>query len=96
MGLTIHYTLRSTVTSPEKAKQLVEQLWQAALDLAMSEVGKVMEFTGSACDFQTADNSLRWILVQSRCMTRIGKTYHTVTPIRVFAFTAWPGEGCEP
>ena len=47
MGLTIHYSLRSTVASPEKARQLVEQLRQAALDLAMSEVSEVMEFLGN-------------------------------------------------
>jgi hypothetical protein len=54
MGLTIHYTLRSTVTGPEKTRQLVEQLRQAALDLAMSEVSEVIEFSGTAYDCQTA------------------------------------------
>jgi hypothetical protein len=96
MGLTIHYTLQSAVTSPEKAKRLVEQLRQAALDLAMSEVSEVMEFSGAACDFQTAhDEHLRWLLVQSRRMTSVGKTYRLVVPTRAFAFSAWPGEGCE-
>jgi hypothetical protein len=96
MGLTIHYTLRSAVASPEKARQLVEQLRQAALDLAMSEVGEVMEFSGTACDFQTAhDDRLRWLLAQSRRMISAGEAYHFVVPSRAFAFSTWPGEGCE-
>jgi hypothetical protein len=96
MGLTIHYDLRSDATSPGQARQLVEQLRQAALDLAMSEVGEVMEFSGNACDFQTArDDSVRWLLVQARRMIPIGEAYRFVVPIRVFAFSTWPGEGCE-
>jgi hypothetical protein len=97
MGLTIHYSLKSDAASPELARQLVEQLRQAALDLAIKEVSEVVEFSGPACDFHTTDDeSFRWLLVQARRMTPIGQRYHTVTPIQVFAFTAWPGEGCEP
>jgi hypothetical protein len=97
MGLTIHYSLKSDADSPEKARQLIEQLRQAALDLAMAEVGDIVEFSCPACDFHTADSeSLRWLLVQSRRMIPIGQTYHFVTPLQAFAFTAWPGEGCEP
>lgn len=96
MGLTIHYSLRSEASSPEQAKQLVQRLRQAALDLAMSEVGEVVEFSGTACDFRTAqDDSVRWLLVQARRMIPIGEAYGLVVPIRVFAFSTWPGEGCE-
>jgi len=56
MGLTIHYELRSDATSPEQARPLVVQLRQAALDLAVWEVGEVMESSGPACDFQTAQD----------------------------------------
>jgi hypothetical protein len=96
MGLTIHYTLRSTVTGPEKARQLVEQLRQAALDLAMSEVSEVIEFSETAYDFQTLhDDHLLWLHVQSRRMISVGEAYRFVVPSRAFAFSTWPGEGCE-
>ena len=35
MGLTIHYALKSDADGPERARQLVERLRQAALDLPM-------------------------------------------------------------
>ena len=96
MGLTIHYQLRSNATCPEEARKQVEQLRQAALDLAMSEVGEVLEFTGIACNSETSeDNSRRWLLIQSRRMIRIGREHHFVVPIHLFAFSTWPGEGCE-
>jgi len=96
MGLTIHYSLKSNAPIPEQARQLVERLRQAALDLAMSEVGEVVEFSGAACDFHTAtDDSHRWLLVQARRMASIGEAYHLVVPSQVFAFSTWPGEGCE-
>ena len=96
MGLTIHYGLRSDAISPEQARQQVKQLRQAALDVAMSEVGEIAESSGAACDFQTAeDASSRWLLVQARRLVAVGKTYCLLVPIRVFAFSAWPGEECE-
>ena len=74
MGLTIHYTLQSNVASPEKAKQLVEQLRQAALDLAMSEVSEVLEFSGTDWTSKPPTmNHLRWLLVQSRRMIAVGR-----------------------
>jgi hypothetical protein len=96
MGLTIHYELRSDATSPEHARQQVEQLRQAALDLAMAEVGEVVEFSGAGCDFQPVqDDSIRWLLVQARRMVLVGEAYCFVVPMRVFAFSTLPGEGCE-
>lgn len=96
MGLTIHYQLRSNATCPEEARKQVEQLRQAALDLAMSEVGEVLEFTGAVCNSETSeDNSRRWLLIQSRRMIRIGREHLFVIPIHLFAFSTWPGEGCE-
>ena len=96
MGLTIHYGLRADAVGPEQASQLVEQLRQGALDLAMAEVGEIIDVSGTDCDFQTAeDDSLRWLLVQGRRLIRVGEAYHLVAPIRLFAFSTWPGEGCE-
>jgi len=37
MGLTIHYHLKSDAAGPEWARQQMEQLRQAALDLALLE-----------------------------------------------------------
>jgi hypothetical protein len=96
MGLTIHYDLQSDATSPGQAGQLVKQLRQAALDLAMSEVGQLVECSGSACRFQNAqDESLRWLLVQARRLISVGQAYYFAVPTRLFAFSTWPGEGCE-
>jgi len=97
MGLTIHhYDLKSDATSPRKARQLVEQLRQAALDLAMSEVGQLVEFSGTACHFQnTQDESLRWLLVQARRLIRVGRAYYFAVPTRLFAFSTWSGKGCK-
>ena len=96
MGLSIHYSLKSNAANPERARQLVEQLRQAALDLAMLEVGEVVEFTGAACDFQNStDESHRWLLIQARRIVSIDEAYQFVVPIHVCAFSTWPGEGCE-
>jgi hypothetical protein len=97
MGLTIHYALRADVDSPARARPVVERLRQAALDLAMTEVGEIAEVSGAGCDFQTADQDgqLRWLLVQAERMISIGETCRLVAPVHVLAFSAWPGEECE-
>ena len=46
MGLTIHYSLKSDADSPAAARQQIEKLRQAALDLPMAEVREVVEFAG--------------------------------------------------
>jgi hypothetical protein len=96
MGLTIHYELNAADASPKQARHLVEQLRQAALDLAMTEVGEAVEFSGAACNFQNAEHgSFRWILVQARRMISVGEEYHLVVPNHLFAFSSRPGEDCE-
>jgi hypothetical protein len=96
MGLTIHYQLKSDANSPEQARQIVEQLRCAALDIAMSEVGEVVELSEGAGNIQTeADDSIRWLRIQARSMISIGEAYHLVEPIHFFAFSTWPGEECE-
>ena len=97
MGLTIHYSLKSDTDSSTRARQLVEQLRQAALDLAMTEVSEVMEFSGADCDTETRRQTGReqWLLIQARRMLQIGEGYYFATPNHVIAFSAWPGEECE-
>ena len=96
MGLTIHHDSKSNATSPGQARQLVEQLRQAALDLAMLEVGGLVECSGPGCDFRNAAaDSLHQLLVQVPRSVRVGQAYHFAVPTRLFAFSTRPGKGCE-
>lgn len=98
MGLTIHYDLRSTTQSPRKAKQLVEQLRQRAMDLPFQEVWEIVELVGPACDFENYNehDPLRWLLIQSTRPVFWKGCHFCGTPNNLFAFSASPGEGCEP
>lgn len=97
MGLTIHYSLRSDVRSPRQARQLVEELRQRALDLPFEEVGELVELSGEDCDFETCDSSdpHRWLLVQASQYIERNDNHYRIAPTHIFAFTTWPGEGCE-
>jgi rubredoxin len=97
MGLTIHYSLKSDAESPARARQMIERLRQAALDLPMAEVGEVVELSGAECDPEIGkqDDGKRWLLIQARRMLQIGEGYYFATPTHVIAFSAWPGEECE-
>ena len=46
MGLTIHYSLQSDTRSERKARSLVEQLRQRAMDLPFENVGEIVEAKG--------------------------------------------------
>jgi hypothetical protein len=97
MGLTIHYQLQSASGSPKKARQLLDQLRQKALDLPFKEVGEIVEVSGDAADFDTLDqdDTTRWLLIQAgQYVERDGRHYR-VNPLRVIAFSTWPGEGSE-
>ena len=98
MGLTIHYALRSTTRSPKTARQQVEQLRQRALDLPFAEVGEIVDLGGEDCDVQRYDREdpRRWLLIQSGGFVERGSQSVQVPPLRVIAFTAFPGDGCEP
>ena len=97
MGLTIHYSLKSDADRPVAARRQVEQLRQAALDLAMAEVGEVVEFAGAECDPEIGkqEDGKRWLLIQARRLIQVGAAYHLVAPTHVIAFSAWPGQECE-
>jgi len=97
MGLTIHYTLKSSTRSPKEAYNLVQQVRQRALDLPFKEVGEVVDLAGDECDLDKSDpdSPHRWLLIQASGSV-IREPYHyRVTPKRVIAFSTWPGEGCE-
>lgn len=94
MGLTIHYGLHAEPCPPARARQLVEQLYQRALDLPFVEVGDIVERTGDECDFNQLEEGDpdRWLLVQSM---RLNATDELVPPSHIIAFSCWPAEGCE-
>ena len=97
MGLTVHYDLHSTSKSPKKARQLLEQLRQKALDLPFKEVGEIVEFSGEQADFNNvaADDPNRWLLVQSGQYVVNDNRHFNVRPTRLIAFSTSPGDGCE-
>lgn len=97
MGLTIHYTLKSSTQSMPKVRSLVEQLRQRALDLPFKEVSNLFEVTGDRCDFEKCqeDDRNRWLLIQCGQYVERGRFRFAVKPKHIVAFSAWPGEGCE-
>lgn len=95
MGLTIHYQLQSTSRSPAKARQLVEQLRQKALDLPFKEVSEIIDLGREEIDRLDRENPFRWLLIQAQGSVLQGDVHYRVKPQRVVAFSAWPGEGSE-
>jgi len=93
MGLTIHYDLHAEPCPPGRARLLVEQLHQRALDLPFVEVGDIVECEGGDCDFHQCDEGDpdRWLLVQAM---RLADT-EMLPPTHLIAFSTWPAEGCE-
>src|SRR5258708_5415092 len=106
MGLTIHYSLKAR-GSDAHARKLINALHQTAQDLPFKELGEIVDLPGERCnaDKRDKDDPLRWLLIQadedvdlpvSKHEHRQGMTASVrVSPNRVIAFTAWPGEGCE-
>lgn len=100
MGLTIHYSLCSSTRSPNKAREALARLRGRALDLPFQRVDDLIELSGSECDYQQYDREHpnRWLLIQAGQHVddprREGYSY-SVTPTHLFAFSTWPGDGCE-
>jgi len=97
MGLTIHYQLQSDTRSRSKAKQLVEQLRQKALDLPFKSVGEIVDVTGDNAntDNLERDDPNRWLLTQAGDYLVRNNQYFRVEPTQVIAFTTLPGDGSE-
>ena len=92
MGLTVHYSLRSTTRYIDDARQLVERLRQRALDLPFQRVGDLIDLAGDACDYERRerDDPHRWLLIQAnQPIERDGYVYHVVPtpPVRVHDFS---------
>ena len=96
MGLTIHYSLHADAPDANAARQLVERLRAAAMDLPFTEVGDVVELAGDAPRFEDVeDDDLKWLLVQSTQWIENETGFAQARPSHVIAFAAWPGPGCE-
>jgi hypothetical protein len=97
MGLTIHYELEASTSSAKKARKLLDQLRQRALDLPFKEVGEIVELDGDNADCEKMDREdpRRWLLIQAQTLVPQGNTYYAAQPQRVLAFSTWSGEGCE-
>lgn len=97
MGLTIHYSLAANRLTVSQARAAVAKLRQRALDLPYKEVGDLIELSGDDCDFnqKSGESSNRWLLVQAAQHINLDNVHFTVSPKRLIAFSAWPGEGCE-
>lgn len=101
MGLTIHYSLRSTTRSPKRARELVARLRGRALDLPFEQVDDIIELNGPECDFENCeqDSPHRWLLIQAGQTIEHranGGTYsYNVAPTHLIAFATLPSDGCE-
>lgn len=97
MGLTINYSLKLNDDDEAKARQIVEQLRQRALDTPFKSVSEIVEFTGKSADHEhlhPQDPNL-WLLVQACRYIQRGDTFFRVAPQRVIAFKTLPADGSE-
>lgn len=94
MGLTIHYSLSTDLKTATDVHTLVEAIRQFALDLPFKQVSDLKEF--SAADPEQDDDEDRWLRIQAEASLERNGRHYRVPPKRIVAFSAWPGEGCEP
>lgn len=96
MGLTIHYALETKLTRPEDVRTLVSTLHSFAKDLPFQAVEDVVEFKNGETSHDDRDDPDRWLKIQAGQYVKDGLGNYRVSPVHVLAFTALPGEGCEP
>ena len=105
MGLTIHYGLTSQTRSPAKAKALVEQMRQLALDLPFESVDEQIRHIGpDVCQRPLDDlrpNADLFSAVLDGCK-HVPIPWHrkqcgsiTVQPLEIISFWTDPGPGSE-
>jgi hypothetical protein len=101
MGLTIHYDIHSQTRSETKARQLVESMWQLAMDLPFDSVSDITDLSGNACQYDrdgSPDDPIRWLLIQCSASAPYPwneNMSYLVSPVRVIAFNVRTGDGCE-
>jgi hypothetical protein len=105
MGLTIHYTLKSRTRSADKAKALVEQMRQLALDLPFDAVDDQVQYIGpDVCQrplddlrndgpvFSTVADAVEHVPIPW-LRKRHGSV--VVQPLEIMSFWTIPGPGSE-
>lgn len=104
MGLTIHYSLISNTRSADRAKALVEQMRQLALDLPFEEVKEIQYLGPDVCQQPLDDlrgNDDLFYGVWDGCQhvnipwNRKRSASITVQPLEIYSFDAIPGPGSE-
>jgi hypothetical protein len=104
MGLTIHYTLTSKTRSADRAKALVEQMRQLALDLPFENVEEVRYLGPDVCqqpldDLRSDEDVFHTVLSGSKSVSIPWHRKQTarirVQPLEVFSFWTNPGPGSE-
>jgi len=102
MGLTIHYSLRSSARTQSEAGKQVEAMRQLALDLPFEAVGDVIQLGRrelKAIEATRGPNPspLLWFAIQSGCYVDLsGGRSVRVEPSIVEGFAVEVGPGCEP
>ena len=105
MGLTIHYGLTSKTRSAERAKALVEQMRQLALDLPFEHVDEEVRYLGpDVCqqpydDLRSDEDVFHTVLNGSKSVDipwhRKRNARIRVQPLEIFSFWTTPGPGSE-
>lgn len=92
MGLTLHYDLQADIASPLMARSLLEKLQRRASELPFQKVLPVEVFSLDYLD-REKHAPTRWFDAVRYIERR--KHYHSVTPLRGFAFQINVGLGSE-
>lgn len=104
MGLTISYDLRSNVKSSEKARELVEQMRQLALDLPFERVEDIQHFGPEVCqrpldDLRDDNGTFSTVLDAMMGVDCPWSKKRQLTfrcqPLEVISFGIVPGPGSE-
>ena len=97
MGLTIHYTLQTSLTVLPEIRALLGTLREHARDLPFQEVGELLEFTGRDADYAALgrEDPARWLKIQAQGFVEEGPAHFEVKPLHIIGFSTLPGEGCE-
>jgi len=92
MGLTIYYSLATSLRDAEQVARLVETMRQFALDLPFEEVSEVVQLSGEeASEDEAGNEDQRWLKIQGTAFV----SGCEVNPLHLIGFSTWPGKGCE-
>ena len=97
MGVMIHYELQAEPQSHTAIRQLVEELRTKALELPFTTIGDVVEFKGTAADFENYKRAdpLCGLRFSANEIYRPDGQAFDVKPVHIIVFSTIPGNGCE-